>query len=260
MLLSLDSAIPPTPAQVAAAKAAGVGMWCVYIATKPGVGLLRPWSDAEIEVVRPLNPHPIAFYSGWDDAAAVKAKAARLGLRPCLDNENGIRPDGSWVQPNLDTVGGGLYGVSGVHVGRRAAFHIAAWYVPRDPAATWPPSWPAPGTPCGWQWYNTHEEFGVGVDRSWLDDWFATPAKPKEDEMFLRLALPDGAQYLLSDHGWLAGVNDATSANGLQAAGIPVAQITQPFLDSIKAALPASAGASPGGSAAISGSLTLTPK
>ena len=38
MFASLDSATPPTSAQVAAAKAAGIGMWCVYIATKANVG------------------------------------------------------------------------------------------------------------------------------------------------------------------------------------------------------------------------------
>jgi len=172
MLPSLDSATPPTPAQAAAAQAAGIKMWCVYLATKPGVGLLRPWTNAEIEVVRVINPRPIAFYSGWDDPVAIKAAATRLNLRPCLDDESGIRPEGPWVQPNLDAVGGGLYGTSGVHVGRRAGFHIAAWYIANDPGRTWPTNWPTPAAPCGWQWRNSHNEFGVTVDRSWLDDWF----------------------------------------------------------------------------------------
>jgi len=162
-------------------------MWAVYIATRPNVGLARPWSDTEIEVVRSINPQPIAYYSGWDDPVAIKAKAQRLNLRPCLDDEDGIRLDGVWVQPNLDTVGSGLYGRQPVHNGRHAAFHIASWYLSNDPSATWPATWPAPGTPCGWQWRNTHPAFGVGVDSSWLDDWFGGDDMATIDEIYIEL-------------------------------------------------------------------------
>ena len=102
MIPALDSAIPPTPAQVAAAKGAGIRMWCVYLATKPNVGLYRAWTDAEIETVRPINPRPIAFCSGRDDPGAIKAAAGRLRLRACVDVEDGIRPDGPWLQPWMD--------------------------------------------------------------------------------------------------------------------------------------------------------------
>src|SRR2546426_1105875 len=173
MIASLDSATPPTATQVAAAKAAGIGMWAGYVSEIPQRdGLYRPWTPAEFDVVRAINPHPIAYTSGWDDPVAVRKDAANRGYRLCLDVERLIRDNGPWVQPWLDASGAGLYGTSGVHVGRRAAFHIAAWYVSRDPATTWPASWPRPPTPCGWQWQNTHTEFGVPVDRNWLDDVF----------------------------------------------------------------------------------------
>jgi hypothetical protein len=172
MKVALDSATPPSVAQVQAAKAAGIAVWSGYLATRSGVRLFRPWTQAEFAVVKALPGIPIAYASGWDDPALCKAVAARWGVRLCLDVEGGIRGDGPWVQGWLDASGAGLYGTSGVHPGRRAAFHIAAWYLTQDPRASWPASWPRPASPCGWQWQNTHTEFGVGVDRCWFDDWF----------------------------------------------------------------------------------------
>ena len=174
MPVGLDSATPPNAAQVAAAKAAGIAVWSGYLATRGGVKLARPWTEAEFAVVKALPGVPIAFYSGWDDPAKVKALAAAWGVLPCLDVESGIRGDGPWVDGNLAVVGGGLYGGQYVHSNRKAAFHIASLYpTPMvDPKATWPAGWTRPGAACGWQWWNTHNEFGVGVDRSNLDDWF----------------------------------------------------------------------------------------
>src|SRR5436189_84010 len=71
MIASLDSATPPTAAQVAAAKAAGIGMWAGYVSEIPQRdGLYRPWTPAEFDVVRAINRHPIAYTSGWDDPVA----------------------------------------------------------------------------------------------------------------------------------------------------------------------------------------------
>lgn len=174
MIIGLDSATPPSALQVVAAGSAGIGIWSGYLSEIPQKdGLYRPWAPAEFTVVKALNPHPIAFTSGWDDPAAAQRDADSQGLRLCLDVERLIRDNGPWVQGWLDAApGAGLYGTSAIHVGRRAAFHIAAWYPGYDPKTEWPPNWARPTTPCGWQWQNTHTEFGVGVDRSWLDDWF----------------------------------------------------------------------------------------
>jgi hypothetical protein len=201
MIVGLDSATPPTAAQAAAARAAGVAVWSGYLATRPelGVGpggsrfgLFRPWRQVEFAPVKTLHGTPLAYASGWDDPAGCKALAAAWGVRLCLDVEGGIRGDGAWVQGWLDGSGAGLYGTRYVHTpqsgaARRAPFHIAAWYtqerdphtgqmVAFDPQATWPAGWPHPMTPVGWQWQNTHAEFGVGVDRCWFDDWFAQGA------------------------------------------------------------------------------------
>jgi hypothetical protein len=202
MIPALDSATPPTAAQAAAARASGIAVWSGYIATRPelGVGpvgsrfgLFRPWRQAEFGPVKTLRGTPLAYASGWDSPAGCKALAAAWGVRLCLDVEGGIRGDGPWVQGWLDASGAGLYGTQATHVNRRAAFHIAAWYlqkkdpntgrmVPIDPGATWPANWPRPAGLCGWQWQNTHTEFGVGVDRCWFDDGFAG----KEDDDMTR--------------------------------------------------------------------------
>src|SRR5262249_18731289 len=63
--------------------------------------------------------------------------------------------------------------------GRKAAFHIVAWYfaVPPacfDPALTWPWWLPALSAPTGWQFCGTHQELGLSVDRGWYDDWFGS--------------------------------------------------------------------------------------
>ena len=103
-------------------------------------------------------------------------------MRPCLDVETGIRPDGAWVQGWLDAAGAGLYGLASVHHGRRAAFHVVARYPGGDPAASWDSvAGPRPDAPCGWQWQGSHPEFGRQVDRGSYDDWFLTGGDPLAD-------------------------------------------------------------------------------
>jgi hypothetical protein len=170
MIAALDSAYAPSAAQAQAAKAAGVGLWNGYAATKGRVGIYHAWSQADFDNARLCGGTPIAYVSGWDDPVALKALAAAWNVRLCLDVEAGIRDDGPWVQGFLDASGAGLYGNLRIHLGRRAPFHVLSWYV-SDPQATWGGSAP-PGTPCGWQWQNSHDEFGVTVDRCWFDDWF----------------------------------------------------------------------------------------
>lgn len=235
MIAALDSATPPTSVQVAAAKAAGVTVWSGYLATRPNVHLYRPWSRAEFAIVKALPGVPIAFYSGADDPATVRALATLWGVRPCLDVEGGIRPDGPWVQGNLDVVGGGLYGSRAVHSGRRAAFHIASFYPwPQvDPRASWPPGWPQPTTPCGWQWQNTHNEFGASVDRSWLDDSFASGGS----------MTPDQERQLLAEvgdlHAAVARVEVALGTAKADGSGPAPTQPAPGFIQSATASLDA---------------------
>jgi hypothetical protein len=171
----LDSATPPTRAQALAAKAAGVRGWNGYLASHPNVNLEHPWSEGDFAMLIEVFPDyaPIGYCSGLDDPAAIKALAAAWRIRPCLDDEGGIRPDGAWVGSWLQESGAGIYGNAPVHVGRTAPFHVLAGYPGYDPKATWSPYRPRPAGPCGWQWEGTHDEFGVSVDRCWFDDWFA---------------------------------------------------------------------------------------
>lgn len=241
MIAGLDSAQPPSAAQVAAARAAGVGLWSGYLATAgqggSAFGLLRVWTEAEFEVAKALPGRPIAFASGWDDPLACRGLAAAWNVRLCLDVEDGIRGDGPWVQSWLDASGAGLYGNLGVHFNRVAAFHILSYYPGRDPAATFLPQStvnPYIPSPWGWQWQGSHQEFGLDVDRGWYDDWFggemltdAQQAQLDAIENFTRglyLALnADSATTKL-----LAGLAAVQTA----LAGLPQAQI-QPALDAI---------------------------
>ena len=176
MIDALDSATPPTMAQAQAAKAAGVRMWNGYLATRGNLGLLRPWTQAEFDVVRSVfGVTPLAYCSGWDSPGDVAAVGAAWKVRPCLDVEGGIRGDGAWVDGWLArSPGTGLYGLLSTH-GHPAPFRVVAGYPSSgDPVSTWPTGkgggWPA--EPHGWQWAGSHQAFGVEVDACWMDDWF----------------------------------------------------------------------------------------
>jgi len=174
LIPGLDSATEPSAAQAQAAHAVGVRLWSGYLATQANVGLYHAWSRDGFENARLCGGAPIAYCSGWDNPSACAAVAKAWNVRLCLDVEGGIRGKGPWVQGWLDASGAGLYGNAPVHPGRRAAFHVLAGYPGVDPQATWDPRQLAPDGPTGWQWQGTHTEFGVGVDRGWFDDWFAS--------------------------------------------------------------------------------------
>ena len=150
-------------------------MWSGYLATKPQVGLASPWASSDFDVAKLLPAPPLAFCSGWDDPVAVRQVAANWRVRPCLDVEDRIRPDGAWVDDFLRQSGAGLYGNEGVHVGRTAAFHVISAYPIIEQAATWPPAITRPAGPVGWQSEGSHQELGLEVDAGWYDDWFLSP-------------------------------------------------------------------------------------
>ncbi len=176
MIGGLDSSTVPTAAQVAQARAAGVRLWAGYLATKAEVRLYNVWTRDQFDIARGCGATPIAYASGLDDPIACKALAAAWNVRLCLDVEGGIRGDGPWVQAWLDASGAGVYGNAGVHGHTTAPFHIYCGYFGTAPGhdygVTWPSWVPHPGGPVAWQFANTHNEFGVGVDRNWFDDWF----------------------------------------------------------------------------------------
>lgn len=175
MIAAVDSSgFHPTLAQVQAAYAQGIRVWGKYL---PGPGIYSGDTKADYDTLKAGGMRTIAFCSGWADPAQQKALGASWGVdHICLDVENGIRGDGSWVQGWLSTSGAGLYGSQSVSWGRTAPFFIMAAYPGYNPNATW--SGQAPSVPHGWQWAGSVSAFGGAVDRSWLDDWFGgtTPA------------------------------------------------------------------------------------
>lgn len=177
-----DSESVPTDGQLAQAKAAGYDGWAGGFA---GPGIAYNWSDADFERVLAAGLSTLAFCSGWADPAQMSDRAAALGIPGCLDDESGIRPHGTWVQPWLDTSGFGQYGNGPVHRGITAAFHICSGYPGYDPQETWPSDlewkdfgWGVAMTRpalCGWQWHGTYASpWSINIDISWYDDNLVT--------------------------------------------------------------------------------------
>lgn len=175
MIAGRDSAFPPNDAQLAAFYAQGIRVYGGYIKIGND-GIYNGWSKADFDRVKAHGMRAIAYMSGWVDPAQARAFAAAWGVLGCLDDEGGIRPDGSWVPNWLNVSGFGLYGNGWVHNGRIAAFHVEAGYPtsgnPYD--ASWNTAYaPRPAGPCGWQWAGSHNENGITVDSSYFDDSFA---------------------------------------------------------------------------------------
>lgn len=171
MIAGLDSSLDaPSANDALTARAAGVGMWNGYIATKSGVNLEAPWTQLAFENARLCGATPLAFCSGLDDPVALKALAQAWNVRLCLDCESGIRGPGPWVSAWLAASGAGLYGSVATVQAYDAPFKVAAEYPGFDPGKTFP--YPSGSLPTGWQWEGTHSEFGRSVDRGWYDDWF----------------------------------------------------------------------------------------
>jgi hypothetical protein len=229
----------PTLAQARAAKAAGVGMWNVYIATQSNVGLAAPWPKSDVDTVLSVFGGAVAFYSGWDNPSAVRQMAASWGVMPCLDDEPGIRPEGPWVQPNLDIVGGGLYGNHNVFSGRRAAFYILGAYPTSGDSAG--ASWDSttrPGGLCGWQWAGSHNAFGGTIDSEWLDDGFlrgvsATSGgdmiafRPGDGDRHDAVFVTGGGSNFV--HAWSNNIDqDVNNVLGEEGFGVPAGKVLVP--------------------------------
>lgn len=210
MVPGLDSSFDrPTPDRVAQFYAAGRRVWGGYFGIRPRkeLGLAVLWSRADFDVVRNGGMTAIGFCSGWDDPVAIRDRAAAWGILPCVDVERGIRDDGLWVDDWLPLSGAGLYGNGSVHfqtgrsVGRGAAFNIVSGYFGYDPQQTWEPWLLRPAAPTGWQWQGGHTEFGIDVDSTWFDDWFA-PAFS---------GFPQGVDMTPEEHQTLNDINARTA-------------------------------------------------
>src|SRR5881275_2057692 len=106
MIVGLDSSFDtPSATQAQQARAAGIRVWSGYLATRVGVGLGHPWTERDFENAKLCGGTPLAFCSGQDDPVACKNLAAQWGVRLCLDVEEGIRGNGSWVQDWLNRSG-----------------------------------------------------------------------------------------------------------------------------------------------------------
>lgn len=227
VILVADSSADPSPAQVAAAKAAGYGAWLGYRASSANENLLHPWPASAFAVVRAGGLLTGAFYSGLDDPAWAKADAASLGIPGLLDCESGIRGDGAWTDPWLATSGFGLYGGSAVqanHVTHGHRAYVFAAYPGAGETASWPSGVAAPPQPKGWQWADptVHPVSFAAIDTSNYEEAVLLP--PEEDEMYL-VAFPGSGWALLTGSMFVVLSNTALAA--FQAAGVKSVVVTQ---------------------------------
>lgn len=244
---------PPTAVEIADAVAAGFGGIAGYF-EGPGVDPGHWWSDADFGAVRAAGLDTLAYCSGWADPAAMRARAARLGIKLALDDEGGIRPHGAWVQPWLDAAGAGQYANGPFMRGIRAAFFIAAGYPGFDPAATWPSAqqWQAFGwgqpipkpDVAGWQWQGTHAQLSASIDSSWFDDALDGLHGPGsgtqgEDELLFYKEAEHGYLFIVGDAGrryvwgfegadWEAKLGAPVTKTAAELAAIPVVPQSTP--------------------------------
>ncbi len=237
VILVADSSASPTPAQAAAAKAAGYSAWLGYRASSANENLLNPWPPSAFAVVRAGGLLTGAFYSGLDDPGWAKADAAALSIPGFLDCESGIRGDGTWTDPWLATSGFGLYGgatVQANHLTHGHPAYILAAYPGVSEAASWPAGVAAPPQPKGWQWADpaVHPVSFASIDTSNYEEAvLAVP--PQEDEMYL-VAYPGSGWALLT--GSLFVVLSNTALGAFQAAGVKNVVVTQADFEAFAAA------------------------
>lgn len=280
MKTGLDSAYPPSPAQIAAAQAAGYSAWLGYFA---GPDILNGWADSDFQNVLDGGLATAAYCSGWADPAQMKARADALGIVGMLDDESGIRSVtsanrqtarammhggaarpvmesvngvwrvSSWVQPWLDTSGFGQYGNLQVFAGIHATRYVFAAYLGYDPGASWPSYYPRPtdGNPCGWQFQGTTSMFGRGVDLTHFDDGFFAfgggGGSIVEDEMkdFLIRNTTNATVY------WVRGytLTPVTALADLAPLSLPLIEVPDADFDAFEANMAAALKAGSGGAA-----------
>jgi len=201
MILVADSVMPPSAAQIAAAKAAGYGAWLGGFA---GPNILYGWADADFRRVIAGGLLTGAYCSRLADPLAMKARAAGLGIVLIQDDESGIAPfDIAATDAFLVASGASLYGGSQVmsaHYAHAHPAYVYAGYPGGVQTTTWPPGVAAPPQPKGWQWANANlhpQPFG-SIDTSNFDPAvLAAPTPTKEDNVTGFLVNYDGGIWIV---------------------------------------------------------------
>ena len=209
MVIAADSWWAPTAAQLAAARAAGVGAWLGYFEV-PGDHIFGGgWSDQDFQAALASGLRTGAFCSGWDDPAACAARARRLGIRIYLDDETSIRGDGPWADPWLAASGACLYGESPVmqaHLDHGHPGYVVADYT-ADPGSTWVGglALPAPLRPTGRQYAGdqaaglAYVPAGRAVDLSRLDPQLLSQPLQGDRAMLVRRSTDGEIALALGD-------------------------------------------------------------
>lgn len=222
-ILVADSAGPPTDAQIAAAKAAGVGAWCGYFSNGSD-NILENWPDSAFQAVLAGGLKTLAFCSQLNDPASCKARAASLGIPICLDCESGIAPDNAATEAWILASGSGLYGGSVAqanHATHSHSFYVFAEYPGWTQTASWPPgaAQPSPARPMAWQWADNGSYGGRTVDLSNYDAAiFGSAPTTEEADMILIVDTPTEGVWALSGSAYFH-IDDPETLTSLQASG-----------------------------------------
>jgi hypothetical protein len=194
----LDSFSPPSDAMLDQAKAGGVDSWPGYIGGPEAATIWPPDAFARI---RAKGLRAAGIYVGLGSGAEAIAFAQARGIprgevvwhdvetQWSMSHENAGEVE-SWVSA-VRGAGylAGLYGTA-AFVNTWGEGYDCVWaaggsYYRSGPGANaWPvtpmsvPDCIPNRHPCGVQWWATHDEFGIGVDRSIMDPEFAANALP----------------------------------------------------------------------------------
>lgn len=188
----LDSFSPPSDATLEQAKAAGVQVWPGYTG---GPEAAISWPADGFVRIRNHGLRAPAIYVGLgtpeEAVAQAQARGVPQGEVIWHDIETGWSMSHDTPAFAIRWVTGvlqagyipGLYGTA-AFVNQWGHFYRCVWaaggsYYRNGPGSNpWPatplqvPACTPAGTPCGVQWWATHNEFGIGVDRSIMDDLF----------------------------------------------------------------------------------------
>lgn len=171
MIPGLDSSSEPSASQIAQAYNAGVRVWGGYI----GPGAYHDWSPATFEAVRGAGMGAVAFAFPQSDPGQMRAQAGGVGALLCLDNAIGDTPNpyaaanATWLATARQGGPAGMYGQPAVLNYWKGHYDFAIVCGSGNTSTNNPLGL---SVPSGNQYWNTHTEFGMAVDRGWYDPWF----------------------------------------------------------------------------------------
>jgi hypothetical protein len=188
----LDSFGPPTDATLDQAKAAGVHSWPGYIG---GPEAAITWPRDAFDRIRAKGLRSPGIYVGLGSGPEAVSLSQQRGIPAGeviwhdVETQWSMSHDTpamaqAWVA-SVKAAGyqAGLYGTA-AFVAQYGGFYDVVWaaggaYYRNGPGGNpWPstpmqvPGCVPPSRPSGVQWWATHDEFGIGVDRSIMDDHF----------------------------------------------------------------------------------------